>query len=816
MNDQAPARAQALDETDLEFVNVPLLGYDIHHSEHLKGLRKKLLSTTTLTSIEHNKFYILKQAQGSTGSKHILVEYVPCEDSSIFIQDTPTCWYYAVVHAFMFSSCQNLQSRFVQMKDTNVRNLFRTSVKTTTNKNDFVQPSIKIALIDTYFHIRNTIIPKKVQPNWSHAALSSLLTSLGLSFKFVPFDSLSKKIPKSLEENPQLLLLFQPNIIPPPSVTHNGASYKLVSAVLSVKLRNLQGESGTYNHVVAGIICGEKYYVVDSNQSSKIEHDWTKPLSKQAPVVAEAYTIVFDETFAFTNVYIYTICAMNDSPLRIGKIMSIQNQCLPSNAYYDAQLHSSISKIVQQLGTKDEANSRELATTFNTILDKYSLLKLYKVPKDVTKDGIIDTALKVVSIFPLLCNVTTQDVCSLTNQEYKFCTVQDHAKSNNKSIMFVYVSGIGTKGVDADRVLPVINVLHEVPVLSTFFNYESQGLIKNAKDLRRNTYNVHTWGKKKSETEDDQRTRRLIQLIQKLISYNSFNIVLIGISHGSVIIHKALLKMNLRGDMNYPNLFVYTLGSPQYLSSSVLDTRLESSLLPRVINYYHSSDPYLKWLGLLKWIPAVAGKFKIPSVKQDNFKADFKNSTGFAAANRYYYNAKERVFMWKDDDIDTISGDYHIDTKFISPTCPGYNTIMVYGYVQKNYTSLLLLDDEEVRHQTANIHKTFVTNTQIENIIPVPSTYKAKQGDQWLVKYRYRVEWIIKSVTDAQELLLLQYLKETNSVVYESIFRKSIEVYMFSIPECFLKKELTLGDHTVRVYTMCKSTDARKKLSKNT
>lgn len=78
------------------------------------------------------------------------------------------------------------------------------------------------------------------------------------------------------------------------------------------------------------------------------------------------------------------------------------------------------------------------------------------------------------------------------------------------------------------------------------------------------------------------------------------DIIVIGISHGSIIVHAALIKLNIERPFSLQllsNIQVWSIGSPQYIPENLFGLN--------ITNFYHIKDPFLKLFNnyrVVKWL----------------------------------------------------------------------------------------------------------------------------------------------------------------------------------------------------------------------
>ena len=171
-----------------------------------------------------------------------------------------------------------------------------------------------------------------------------------------------------------------------------------------------------------------------------------------------------------------------------------------------------------------------------------------------------------------------------------------------------YTAFIFIEGIMSDTPDSCINVG------STFFctiNYDSKGIFNDFKNL-----NIDAAFLNNVKAEVINRKER-INKIKNVINYfldNNFNIILVGGSHGSLLIHVAYIqllcecKTTVKENFIKSKIHLISIGSPRHFPKGIND--IESKLgFPRVLNFYHQKDTMIKILSSINF-----GKFMVPSL----------------------------------------------------------------------------------------------------------------------------------------------------------------------------------------------------------
>jgi hypothetical protein len=175
-----------------------------------------------------------------------------------------------------------------------------------------------------------------------------------------------------------------------------------------------------------------------------------------------------------------------------------------------------------------------------------------------------------------------------------------------KNTAFVIIFGVGSKGRDL-CIKVETNYYEEV-------SYNSQGGLRdvfeaqqNAKDLAKSG-NIHII---KQHTRE--RMKKLTESIKKyLIHPDIRKVVVIGCSHGSLLVHGAFLRVQMDMQVTYDliatKLYIFTIGSPRYLPADLIPS-IAGSPLPKLLNVYYNEDPTVN---ALNYIPKFIFDKRIP------------------------------------------------------------------------------------------------------------------------------------------------------------------------------------------------------------
>ena len=165
-----------------------------------------------------------------------------------------------------------------------------------------------------------------------------------------------------------------------------------------------------------------------------------------------------------------------------------------------------------------------------------------------------------------------------------------------RDTVVIKMLGIGSQESYLCKFIPEQNV--------RFINqpYYSEGIFKDIKQLFKQAKSIR--GEQPTSLEQHERIYSLMSTLREYLLNPDFtSIYLAAVSHASIISHIALVKLMTNPDL-YPlikqKLHIYTIGSPRYLPAGLLDKH-------RLLNFYHTKDPYLPILNFFKC-------FKTPTI----------------------------------------------------------------------------------------------------------------------------------------------------------------------------------------------------------
>lgn len=178
-------------------------------------------------------------------------------------------------------------------------------------------------------------------------------------------------------------------------------------------------------------------------------------------------------------------------------------------------------------------------------------------------------------------------------------------------------------------------------------------------------------------------------------------VVAIGISHGSVVLYAALLKLLM--DWKLPTiskLHVVSIGSPRFIPSTLLPP---SSHAPRILNFYHVEDPIVSKLrfvpSIKPFVPSLPKPYQVPDTTGYLYDEDagivfmkYKNAQGTYIGAHKFDNRTRLVI----DDLKPFQK-YHASYFIVCPILHTKHIIrLYYNYNMGPYFAGETLCDSQV------------------------------------------------------------------------------------------------------------------------
>ena len=189
-----------------------------------------------------------------------------------------------------------------------------------------------------------------------------------------------------------------------------------------------------------------------------------------------------------------------------------------------------------------------------------------------------------------------------------FCKIQTDAA-------IIYIPGVGA----SDKPVKKVHQKYIYDIL----DYETMGIIPDTLELINNIRNLY----KRRNEDGMKRIKRLESIVDLIISYEAqgrSQIILLGISHGSIIFHLALLRLKTRFLFNpeiLKKIILVTVGSPNPPPGMLLHKyeKAEKGAV-HYYNFYHRSDIVLNQ-PIIKLGLKILAKAENPFITQWTFKS---------------------------------------------------------------------------------------------------------------------------------------------------------------------------------------------------
>ena len=200
---------------------------------------------------------------------------------------------------------------------------------------------------------------------------------------------------------------------------------------------------------------------------------------------------------------------------------------------------------------------------------------------------------------------------------------------NKRNAVYLLINGAGSNNKDVSKYEIINNNIVEV------INYNSSifNCINDINQCNKDATKINEGEK----LDENKRFSRMYNLIKFYLLYTNLEIIIIGFSHGSLIIHGAINKLkmnlneNLQTELNSNRIYIITNGSPRYLPKELLEKK-------QIYNIYNIEDQILN-----NFIARRNKNYKFP-----NFKFninDFKEICNFDKKTINYLDNEEYIYV---------------------------------------------------------------------------------------------------------------------------------------------------------------------------
>lgn len=192
--------------------------------------------------------------------------------------------------------------------------------------------------------------------------------------------------------------------------------------------------------------------------------------------------------------------------------------------------------------------------------------------------------------------------------------------NNDPSTVFIMIEGMGTTSQDTCRVIE--NKNSKTMYMFNNVNYDSKNIVFDTFRAVGDLNEISTSGSLNNygKLGRSDRLNKLTKIIKDRLNSHFNRVIVVGTSHGSLLVHGAILKIKMdpECDIHIDKLRIWTLGSPRYLPQKLLPLPDDE---PRILNFYNTLDPVVRAL--------FTGMQFLTSVQVPNLKALKDNSTGW-------------------------------------------------------------------------------------------------------------------------------------------------------------------------------------------
>ena len=165
-----------------------------------------------------------------------------------------------------------------------------------------------------------------------------------------------------------------------------------------------------------------------------------------------------------------------------------------------------------------------------------------------------------------------------------------------KDTAFISISGVGSQSTGNTCIDSVTTGCRYIDV-----KYGTKGVVRDAiaafQDMRCvNNQCAFRVGNHNKDTQE--RVKNLTRAIVDCLTRDKYKyVVVIGCSHGSLIVHAAFLhvQMMVARELLANKLFIFTVSSPYYLPKDLVPQATRGRL-PKLVNAYHKKDPLVNTL----------------------------------------------------------------------------------------------------------------------------------------------------------------------------------------------------------------------------
>lgn len=298
----------------------------------------------------------------------------------------------------------------------------------------------------------------------------------------------------------------------------------------------------------------------------------------------------------------------------------------------------------------------------------------------------------------------------------------DICSENN--IVFIYIGGVSSSDEDYTKLYNNSPKKYIFESVSYNSSKSPDYVINDILTGRKDSLNLDQHRQITPDTaRKAKRLNRLVSIISFYMRYTTKKIVVIGVSHGSLIVHSAILKIkaiytptNNLIDIFSNRIIVLTLGSPKYLPKTLLNSSSISDEMSmeygNVYNFYNIKDKIYSILGKIRNLGINNLSYlsfpKLSEINSDNYIAinDIDkiviNCSKPELYPKYKFDKIEHIFYVQNTEYLKFTKGYITEYTLIYDLCNNMSSIIFFHSVLFNLFPILL-DNLHIIHYMRNI-----------------------------------------------------------------------------------------------------------------
>ena len=335
--------------------------------------------------------------------------------------------------------------------------------------------------------------------------------------------------------------------------------------------------------------------------------------------------------------------------------------------------------------------------------------------------------------------------------------MEEEINLNKTGAVYIIINGSGTNHKNKSEYDPetyqILEVINYNSNLSRVFG-DIRQTMKDAKKINNN-----------EELTENSRLKRMCELIKFYLLYTPLNVIIIGNSHGALIIHGAILKLkmnlndNLNKELNSKRIYIITNGSPRYLPKELLEKQ-------QIYNVYNVEDTLLN-----NKLRITSIYFNFPNLKDINHdELTLKCDLDSKSTNP----EKHRIIKYK------------IDEKYIYVKNLNITITIIFENHTSIYNISFLFNCER-----------YLENILFKNIFGIKTNIKEFDRKLYLIGLKYNTSFLsINQLLDKKNIELLSD-KDIFQLYYS--FNPKKDKQNFNFFRRLLKKKIDIEPKTIKV-----------------